>query len=708
MIASILTNVLTNVDDGLRPYWHPVAAAADVTDEPRRVHLLGEPFVLVRLAGTVAAFPDRCPHRFARLSDGRVVDGHLECPYHGWRFDGDGRCALVPALGPDATLARSTAMAPPAVREQHGLVWIAPATPLAEPLAIPEWDGVDATGTPFTPIWLPTITARCGAAQFLDNFLDFAHFPFVHAGTFGAGEDARIADYEVARAEDGLRLVYEHVINHHEDPLVATGEHPLLQPRIMEYTYRIPFTARLRLEYPLTGAVNTIVAWAQPETAATTVLHTLLLRNDVPDPAAGAAFADYELAVLHEDLRILERLPDTTFPLDPTTQAHTRADRVTVELRRLLREAVSGSPPATVSVPTVSVPTVSAPTAAVAPTAVPLPTASLPAVPRPVVSLPVVPLIDLAPFRAGTNADRTQVAERIGAACRDVGFFAIIGHGVPHGVIDDLVAVSHAFFALPEDVKRASVPVPRHGNRGYNPLGGEALAYAMDDIAPPDLFESFTTGPIGRPADRYHTAPGARDFFIPNLFPAEPPGFEAAWNAYYRANEMLAADLMAAFALALGLPETYFAPFIDRHLTAQRTIRYPAIDHEPLPGQLRIAEHSDYGSLTILLTDTTPGLQIQGLDGGWIDVVSPPGAFLVNLGDLMADWTNGRWRSTRHRVLATALDRDRYSTTFFHHPNYDALIECLPSCLAPGEEPMHEPVTAGDHLYRKLTAQLVD
>ena len=331
---------LGNLHPALRAAWHPVARADEVTEEPRRVVVLGEALVVVRLAGEPVVLLDRCPHRNARFSDGAVVDGDLQCPYHGWRFDGAGRCTLIPALGPGAAAATLVQAAPPAVRVDSGLVMVALAPPRQDPLPVPEW------GAPgITPAWLPALTVRVGAGQFIDNFLDFAHFPFVHDGTFGAGEDERIADYEVERVDGGLRVRYEHVINNHEDPRVATGEHPLLQPRVMEYTYRPPFAARLRLEYPIAGVENTIVAWAVPETADTTVLHQVLLRNDLDTAAAAQDAVDYELRVLAEDLRILEHLPDRDLPLHLPAQAHTRADRITVELRRLLRDLVESPSP---------------------------------------------------------------------------------------------------------------------------------------------------------------------------------------------------------------------------------------------------------------------------------------------------------------------------------------------------------------------------
>ena len=332
------TPPLTNLDPALRAYWHPVARVDEVTGEPRRVVVLGEALVVVRLDGEAVVLADRCPHRNARFSDGTVVDGDLRCPYHGWRFDGGGRCTLIPALGPGAAAATLVQAPGPAVREVNGLVMVALDPPRHEPLPIPEW-GVPGTD----PAWLPTLSVPIGAGQFVDNFLDFAHFPFVHDGTFGAGEDEHIDDYDVERLPNGLRVRYEHLINNHEDPLVATGEHPLLQPRIMEYTYRVPFSVRLRLEYPLASVENTIVAWAVPETAASTVLHQVLLRNDIDSPEAAQSSVDYELRVLAEDLAVLEHLPDRDLPLHLPSQSHTRADRITVELRRLLRDAVAAA-----------------------------------------------------------------------------------------------------------------------------------------------------------------------------------------------------------------------------------------------------------------------------------------------------------------------------------------------------------------------------
>jgi phenylpropionate dioxygenase-like ring-hydroxylating dioxygenase large terminal subunit len=319
-----------------------VCASGDLDAGPIRVELLGEALVVVRLGDDVAVFADRCPHRHARLSDGTVVGRELQCPYHGWRFDGGGQCTLVPALGDGSAAATRVRLPAPAVREAFDLVFVAldprdgDVGGIAPLLDIPEWS---APG--ITPVWLPPQRVRVGAGQFIDNFLDFAHFPFVHAGTFGSGEDEHVGEYQVERRDGGLRVVYEHVVENHEDPLVATGEHPLVQPRCMEYTFQVPFSARLRLTLPTTGVENTIVAWAVPVTDDETVLQQVLLRNDVADDEHARHTAEYELSVLAEDLAVLEHLPDRTLELDLPAQVHTRADRITVELRRLLAAAIA-------------------------------------------------------------------------------------------------------------------------------------------------------------------------------------------------------------------------------------------------------------------------------------------------------------------------------------------------------------------------------
>jgi isopenicillin N synthase-like dioxygenase len=205
----------------------------------------------------------------------------------------------------------------------------------------------------------------------------------------------------------------------------------------------------------------------------------------------------------------------------------------------------------------------------------------------------------------------------------------------------------------------------------------------------------------------YFTGREAGRHFHPNLWPEHPAELRPLYEAYFRAMGALAAELMAMFALALGLDEAFFAARIDRHISRLRVRNYPAPLQPPLPGQLRAGVHSDYGSLTILRTEDKPGgLQVLNRAGEWVDVPIALDSFIVNIGELMARWTNEQWKATLHRVVnppreLAAVSR-RLSLVFFHNPNYDAPVEALPGTVPDGEAPRFPPTTSGEHLRRQF------
>ncbi len=343
---------LTNTNAALRHGWHPVARSGEVADEPVAVRLLGEPWVLARLDDGLAAFADRCPHRLAPLSAGRVDAHELVCGYHGWRFVVSGECTAVPALGPGVPAPRRARAAPPwGVVERHGLIWIAPEEPFADLIEVPE---ADEAG--FDSVWLEPSRSFACAGLLADNFLDTAHFPFVHAGTIGAGEDTVVAPYRVTQDDDGFVVQMEQRVANPEDPKVATGEHPLVQRRWSTYVYRPPFMLRLRLDYPDAGMINTIQFCLQPEDEGSTRIYTRLLRDDLGgDAARMAEAARFEQAVLDEDLALQERFDLDGLPLigdpprgdplrgddaDPAEEVSIRADAAGVALRRVLASLV--------------------------------------------------------------------------------------------------------------------------------------------------------------------------------------------------------------------------------------------------------------------------------------------------------------------------------------------------------------------------------
>jgi isopenicillin N synthase-like dioxygenase len=311
-----------------------------------------------------------------------------------------------------------------------------------------------------------------------------------------------------------------------------------------------------------------------------------------------------------------------------------------------------------------------------------------------------VPLIDL-------SGPRAEVVEAVGEACARVGFLTITGHGVAQPVIDAAWTAAAQFFALPEPAK-LTVAMPYAGYPyGYAPVAQETLSLSLGESAPPDLKESYAVGPLDPPVSPPRDADEA-SVHSDNLWPDDVcPALRPAWSDYYRAMAVLSQRLLRLCAAALGLPDEHFDPFIDRHPSAMRALNYPALDHRPLPGQLRAGAHTDYGTLTILLQEDRPGgLEVRRPDGTWASVPAVPGSFVVNLGDAMARWTNDRWLSTLHRVVLPPDDAGetarRQSIAFFHNANWDARIECLPTCLAAGETPRYAPIAAGPHLMSKF------
>lgn len=348
---------LSNTHPALRHCWHPVARSSEVTDRPLRIQLLGEPWVLVRLQETesdhgagLRAFEDRCPHRQAPLSIGSVETGVLRCAYHGWCFDAGGRCVDIPALGLGATIPpKARLRAAYAVAERYGTVFLLPDEPLPGLGELP--DIAEAHDTSYLQGDLPPIRTSASAGLLADNFLDMAHFPFVHAATFGDTEPV-VPPLTVRRdagaAGDarcwGFTAVSEHTFANREDPGVAAGLRPLVQRRRVTYRVDAPFHLVLRLDFLDAGGTNVIGFFIQPETDTSSRIYSTLWRDDLTgDPARMAEAVDFEVRVVEEDLAIQEAYDVRALPLDPTVEVHTRADRSTLEFRRMLGALVAAA-----------------------------------------------------------------------------------------------------------------------------------------------------------------------------------------------------------------------------------------------------------------------------------------------------------------------------------------------------------------------------
>lgn len=341
-----MVDTVHNEHPGLLHAWHPVARSDEVTGHPTRVLLLGQPWVLVRLP-ELTALADRCPHRAAPLSAGTVVGGSLQCPYHGWAFGSTGRCTAIPALGDGPIPPRSGVTAAAAVAERFGLVWIAPLPPVAPLPEVPEWNDPAFTVIPLGPFRSPG-----GVAPITDNFLDLGHFPFLHAGTFGAPDDGVIPEYRTERDGWTVRFSYE-----------APWQHPdgSIEHSVQHYEVTAPFALWLRMEIGTSeigtaGRVKTILFFCQPETGTSSRLYKILVYNDVPTQDAIDESAAFETAVVKEDLAMIELLPDDRLPLRPDAERHTRADRSGLAWRQVLAELLQAGPQHTGSLTDAAVP----------------------------------------------------------------------------------------------------------------------------------------------------------------------------------------------------------------------------------------------------------------------------------------------------------------------------------------------------------------
>ena len=317
-----------------------------------------------------------------------------------------------------------------------------------------------------------------------------------------------------------------------------------------------------------------------------------------------------------------------------------------------------------------------------------------------------VPTIDIGPFLSGDTAAGREVSRQVAETCERTGFLIITGHGFPLGLLERAKRLLFEFFDLPEHTKNRWHPTGLAKQRGYHGFATRGLAYTLGQQTPPDLRETVFLGPVDDHRGYYAGMPEAATSYAPNLIPSEPADLEPTLVSLYRAYERLAGDMMRVFAAALRLPGTFFDGVLARHFSIMSCHHYPVLTRPPLPGQLRTGAHTDYGAMTILAaTDAQGGLEVRLPDGSWAGVTPRPGEFVVNLGDMMARWTNERWTSTLHRVvnppLGVAQSR-RLSIGIFVHPNYDQRIECVPTCVAAGEAARYPAITAGEHIKRKI------
>ena len=302
-----------------------------------------------------------------------------------------------------------------------------------------------------------------------------------------------------------------------------------------------------------------------------------------------------------------------------------------------------------------------------------------------------IPVLDLAPYLAGEPGAERRLTQELCWACERIGFYFIVNHGVPQDLIDRAWAETARFHAqsMPDKMK---LLINDH-MIGYLPLGYSTFrSSTVNRNTKHDLNEALFIRRDRMPDDP-DVVSGKRWRGL-NQWPAALPGFRETMVEYFRTMEALGQMLLPLYALALDLPRQYFLPLFDGAHINLRLSHYPA-NATAEDNQFGIAPHADAGFLTMLPQSEVPGLEIRTTSGKWLGAPSMPGSYLVNTGDTLNRWTNGRFLSTPHRASNNST-RERYAMPFFYDPNTDVMIECLPTCQGVDNPPKYPPQTYGD------------
>jgi isopenicillin N synthase-like dioxygenase len=315
-----------------------------------------------------------------------------------------------------------------------------------------------------------------------------------------------------------------------------------------------------------------------------------------------------------------------------------------------------------------------------------------------VLSISPVPLIDAAGLKSNNRLGRLRVAGEVRRASLDRGFFYLENHGVPDQLVEAVMRESRTFFASPLADRLAVGRSHSRCGRGFEPIGGQDL----EGTGAPDLKEAFDLG-VDLATHDPRVVAGTENCG-PNQWPSGLPSFRPVMEGYFQALLELAVQLMRVLALSLELAEDYFEAFCHEPVALLRLLHYPQQPAKPHPGEKGCGAHTDWGAITLLLQDDAAGLQIKDPVHGWLHAPPRAGTFVVNLGDLIARWTNDLYRSTEHRVINLS-GRDRFSVPFFFDGNPDYVVTCLPGCWSDGDPAKYSPVTVSGHTeqMRRLT-----
>jgi isopenicillin N synthase-like dioxygenase len=302
-----------------------------------------------------------------------------------------------------------------------------------------------------------------------------------------------------------------------------------------------------------------------------------------------------------------------------------------------------------------------------------------------------IPVVDIGALYGSDPVAKKAVAARIGAACDDIGFFYAVNHNVPVETIDHAVAVADKFFKQPES-ERLKVKSDKN-NRGYREVGD-----VVHRNGKPSARDSFDLGfPVTE--DDPEVKAGT-PLYAPNKWP-DVPGFREALESYYGETFKLGMKILEGFALYLGKEEGFFT----RHFT--KPVADMVINHYWGAAGLHISDqasgpHTDHGIVTILWQDALGGLEVMGNDGNWISVTPLRGSYVINIGELMKRWTNGRFKATVHRVVHLQ-DKSRYSMPLFCNPNFRTIVDPRDLGISDADA-QYPPVMSGDFLLSRFKA----
>ncbi|MCM2282772.1 MAG: isopenicillin N synthase family oxygenase [Bdellovibrionaceae bacterium] len=301
-----------------------------------------------------------------------------------------------------------------------------------------------------------------------------------------------------------------------------------------------------------------------------------------------------------------------------------------------------------------------------------------------------VPELSLNSYLEGTATDRQRFVDSFFIGLKDYGFIVLKDHPIPTDLLNKAYSLLEQLFALPLETRMAYAKI-KGGQRGYTPFGKEHAK----DAPVSDLKEFWHVGRELDSSHRYFTQ------YPQNVWPKELPEFEPTFKTMYNALDSVGHHLLEALTQPLDVPKNFFAQIADAGNSILRLLHYPPIPAGTDPRCVRAAAHEDINLITILVSATTSGLELKDRDGTWLPIESDPNSLIVDAGDMLQRLTNHVIPSTTHRVVNPAdATSSRYSMPYFMHPNPDALLTCLPSCVGSGEK--YPPITAEDFLMQRL------